>query len=209
MLIIEVYNISFNVNYKMIKLENFEEFKYYVKSDLYRYMTSSNIRSFLRAYFIPGFKYTFWLRVCQWCKSTNKTLLFFIARILLRHYSFKYGIIIPYQTSVGRGLYIGHFSCIVINESAIIGKNVNISQGVTIGEKNGGSSAGSPIIGDAVYIAAGAKIVGKCFIGNRVLIGANSVVTKDIEDNSVVVGIPARIISDKGSYDYVGSFFDK
>lgn len=192
----------------MTRIENWKEFKYYVKSDLYRYMTSCTLQSFLRAYLIPGFKYTFWLRICQWCKSTNKIVLFLFARLLLRNYSIKYGIMIPYQTSIARGLYIGHMSCIVVNALAIIGENVNLSQGVTIGQKNGGSRGGAPVIGDAVYIAAGAKVIGKCRIGNRAMIGANAVVTSDVCENSVVVGIPAKVISNKGSYDYVGSFLD-
>ena len=90
----------------------------------------------------------------------------------------------------------------------VIGKNVNLSQGVTIGQKNGGSREGVPVIGDAVYIAAGAKVIGKCRIGNRAVIGANAVVTSDVCENSVVVGCPAKVVSNKGSYDYVGSFFD-
>lgn len=186
----------------------FSVYKEYIKSDLFRYATSCDFKSFLRTYFTPGFRYTFWMRTCNWAKSADHLLLFVISRVILRHYSFKYGIMIPYQTKIGKGLYIGHFSCIVVNVEAVIGNNVNLSQGVTIGQKNGGSKAGAAVIGNAVYIAAGAKIVGKCFIGDRVVIGANAVVTNDIPENAVCVGIPAKIISYKGSFDYVGSFLD-
>ena len=181
--------------------------KDYIKHDLFRYMSSISKKSFLRAYFIPGFRYTFWLRFCQWSKTNENKIFFFIGRYLLYHYSIKYGIIIPYQTTIGKGLYIGHFSCIVINSNSIIGENVNISQGVTIGQKNGGSRNGSPIIGDKVYIGAGAKVIGNCQIGNNVVIGANCVVTKNINDGGVAVGIPMKIISYCGSVNYVGSFF--
>lgn len=114
---------------------------------------------------------------------------------------------IPYQTSIGPGLYIGHFSGIVVNVSAVIGSNVNISQCVTIGQKNEGNHVGTPIIGNKVYIAAGAKIIGRCRIGDRTVIGANAVVLNDIANDSVAVGIPAKIISKDGSQNYVGSFY--
>ena len=64
---------------------------------------------------------------------------------------------------------------------------------------------GSPIIGDNVYIATGAKIIGAIKIGNNVAIGANCVVTKDIPDNAVVVGVPGKVISYEGSKGYVNN----
>lgn len=192
----------------MNKIQSYKELKDYIKHDLYRYMTSISNKSFLRAYFIPGFRYTFWLRFCQWSKTTENKILFLIGRYLLYHYSIKYGIIIPYQTTIGKGLYIGHFSCIVVNPNSIIGENVNISQGVTIGQKNGGLKSGYPVIGNRVYIAAGAKVIGNCRIGNDAVIGANCVVTKSINDNAVVVGIPMNVVSYNGSSNYVGSFLN-
>ena len=103
------------------------------------------------------------------------------------------------NTKIGEGFYIGHFSGIVISSAAVIGKNCNISQGVTIGISGKGEDRGCPIIGDNVYIGAGAKVIGRITIGNNVAIGANAVVTKDVPDNAVVVGIPAKIISMDGA----------
>lgn len=120
-----------------------------------------------------------------------------------RHFKYKLGIDIPVGMEIGRGFYIGHFSCIVVSGEAVIGKNVNISQGVTIGRANRGERKGAATIGDEVYIGPGAKIVGKITIGNNVAIGANAVVTRDIPDNSVVVGIPARVISQEGAVGYI------
>lgn len=135
----------------------------------------------------------------------NKLLLplHIFARLRLRHYQFKYGIQIPSRTKIGRGFYIGHFGGIVVNGATVIGKNCNISQGVTIGQANRGPRKGCAIIGDNVYIGPGAKIVGHVNIGNNVAIGANAVVTKDIPDNAVVAGVPARIISMDGSEGYI------
>lgn len=129
--------------------------------------------------------------------------VFHIVRFLLGHYSVKYGISIPYKTRIGSGFYIGHFSGIFVNERAIIGMNCNISQGVTIGQVNRGQRQGWPTIGDNVYIGPGAKIIGQIHIGDNVAIGANCVVTSDIPDSAVVVGIPGKVISYKGSDGYI------
>ena len=91
---------------------------------------------------------------------------------------------------------------------AKIGKNCNISQGVTIGQSNRGKRAGVPVIGDSVFIGPGAKIFGAITIGNNVAIGANAVVTSDVPDNAVVAGIPARILSLLGSAGYVQHIYD-
>ncbi|MBR8759090.1 serine O-acetyltransferase [Porphyromonas levii] len=115
----------------------------------------------------------------------------------------KYGIQIPPATSIGKGFYIGHFGTIVVSPHAVIGDNVNISQGVTIGYANRGTNEGAAIIGNEVYIGPGAKIVGRVKIGNNVAIGANAVVTHDIPDNAVAVGIPAKVISYDGASGYV------
>lgn len=93
---------------------------------------------------------------------------------------------------IGGGMYIQHgFATIVTAES--IGNNVWINQQVTIGY----NGASAPTIGDNVVIYAGAKIIGGVHIGNNVTVGANAVVTKDIPDNCVVAGVPARIIKMK------------
>ena len=119
--------------------------------------------------------------------------------LMQRHY----GIQIPVTVRIGEGFYIGHFGGIVINGAATIGKNVNISHDVTIGVSNRWSNKGVPIIGDEVYIAPGAKIIGRIVIGNNVAIGANAVVTKDMPDNACVAGVPAKTISMDGSLGYI------
>lgn len=124
------------------------------------------------------------------------------------HYKFKFGINIPFITQIGKGFYIGHFGCIVVNQGTIIGNNVNISQGVTVGATNRGDKTGPPIIGNEVYIGPGAKIIGAIKVGNNVAIGANAVVTHDVPDNAVVGGVPARIISMKGTEGYVNRKYE-
>ncbi len=182
------------------------DYTYLVRSDLHRYAGDSKFSSFLINFMLyPGFIYSFWMRTCAYLKSHSifRYCLFPITWIILRHYEYKFGISISYRTQIGSGMYIGHFGGIIVNQNAVIGKNCNISHQVTLGKANRGARKGYPIIGDNVYIGPGAKIIGHVSIGNNVAIGANCVVTKDIPDNSVVVGVPGKIISSEGSADYV------
>lgn len=177
------------------------------KSDLYRYEGKTGIKIFLKHFFLsPGYKYSFFMRLCNKLASTKYMYPAWILSILfLMHYETKYGISIPFKTNIGKGFYIGHFGTIIVSSKSTIGNNCNISQGVTIGVSVRGKNKGYPTIGNEVYIGPGAKIIGKIFIGNNVSIGANCVVTKDIPDNAVVVGIPGNIISYKGSEGYINN----
>lgn len=114
------------------------------------------------------------------------------------------GITIESKADIGPGLYIGHYGNIFIGGDIKIGKLVNISQEVSVGYSGRGDSWGRPRhIGDCVYIAPGAKIVGKITIGNNVVVGANSVVSKSLPDNAVALGVPARIINYDSSRDFI------
>jgi serine O-acetyltransferase len=124
---------------------------------------------------------------------------------MLRHYQYRLGIGISYKTKIGAGFYISHYTGIFIHDNAVIGRNCNISQSVTIGKKNGGKHAGSPLLGDRVYLGPGCKIIGGIQVGNDVAIGANAVLTKDAADKSVMVGIPAQSIGFAGSMAYVNN----
>ena len=122
---------------------------------------------------------------------------------ILRHYQVLYGIYIHPKTKIGKGFYIGHYGGIVVNDEVVIGNNCNIGHNLTIGQTNRGRYKGCPVIGDNVYIGAGVAIIGRIRIGDNVAIGANAVVTKDVPDNAVVAGNPARIVSYKGSAGYI------
>ena len=124
---------------------------------------------------------------------------------MLRHYMYKLGISLYPGTKIGKGFYIGHFGTIIINGEVSIGQNCNISQGVTIGIAGREDNRGTPTIGDNVYIGPGAKIFGNITIGNNVGVGANAVVSKDVHDGSVVGGIPAKVLSTKGSLEFINN----
>lgn len=184
----------------------FREYQYLIRSDLYRISDSTSPAALL-THMLRGsaFKHTFWMRTCRYARShlLLRLSLYHVARRMLMHYTYKFGISIPFETNIGSGFYIGHFGGIVVNEACTIGKNCNISHGVTLGILNRGERQGCPTVGDNVYIGPGAKIIGAIRVGNFSAIGANAVVTKDVPDHAVVVGIPARVISQDGSTGYV------
>lgn len=124
-------------------------------------------------------------------------ILYIILKIKFDHLKQKLGFSIGINT-FGPGLSIAHYGCIVVNSNARIGANCRIHEGVTIGATNGKRNAAK--IGDNCFIGSGAKIIGDISIGNNVCIGANSLVVKDILENSVTVGgNPAKIISSNDS----------
>ena len=177
-----------------------------IASDLYRYTESLGVGSFLRYFLlVPGFKYTVALRLRRWARDGGFPASLFGPLFALIHYrwSLKYGISIPVTAEVGPGLFMGHSGGIFVSDQAVIGRDCNLSQGVTIGVANRGLRAGHATIGDRVYIGPGAKIVGAVTVGADAAIGANAVVTKDVPAWAVVGGVPARVISNEGSPGYV------
>lgn len=184
----------------------FETYRYLVYSDLYRITGRATFSLLIRQLmFGEGFKYVFWMRTCRYERSGmfRRWLVYPWAKLVLMRLRYRMGISIPIETSIGSGFYIGHFGGIVVNGECEIGKNCNISHGVTLGQANRGRSKGCPVIGDNVYIGPGAKVIGAVRVGRNVAIGANSVVTSNVLDNSVVVGIPAKVISQDGSSGYI------
>src|SRR3546814_7317915 len=111
---------------------------------------------------------------------------------------YKYGIAIPEYTVIGPGLFINRFGGIYVNGDAVIGANANLTHGAMLGQVNRGERAGSPILGDRIFVGAGAKIIGRIHLGDGCAVGANAVVIKDVPENGVVGGIPAKLISEIG-----------
>lgn len=171
----------------------------FVKSDLAR-LKPTKCKFIKYFFFNASFKITFWYRIGCYLKTKNGLffkLLYLLVFIVHKHNQYLTGIQLPIGCKIGKGLNFSHFSCIIINGMSIIGNNCTIFQGVTIGSVRG-PKGGVPIIGNNVVICAGAKIIGNVKIGNNVIIGAGSVVVNNIPDNCVVVGVPARIISENG-----------
>jgi serine O-acetyltransferase len=98
---------------------------------------------------------------------------------------------------IGRGLFIDHGVGVVIGETAVIGDNVTIFQGVTLGGTGKERGKRHPTIGNHVVIGAGAKVLGNITIGSHSMIGANAVVVRDVPEHSTVVGVPGRVARTK------------
>lgn len=132
-------------------------------------------------------KLTHWL----WKKEFR-----FTARLLSQITRLITGIEIHPGAVLGQSFFIDHGMGVVIGETTEIGDNVTIYQGVTLGGTGKEQGKRHPTIGNHVIIGAGAKVLGGITIGDNVKVGANSVVLKNVPDNSTVVGIPGRILQD-------------
>lgn len=124
--------------------------------------------------------------------------LYFLARLLSqisRHFT---GIEIHPGARLGRGVFIDHGMGVVIGETAIVGDNVLLYQGVTLGGTGLEQGKRHPTIGNNVVIGGGAKVLGNITIGDNSYIGANAVVIKDVPPNSTVVGVPGRVTKQDG-----------
>jgi serine O-acetyltransferase len=172
-----------------------------IYDDLYRYTGKRSLVLLFRYFFFtPGFRYVFLFRKTAHSKTLVSKLFW---KFLLRRCMLSTGIQIPAITKIDKGFRIVHFGHIVVNPSSIIGKNFNISHGVTLGHSEG-KQKGSPIIGNNVSIQTNAVVVGNVTIGNDVLIAPNSFVNFDVPNGALVIGNPAKIIEkEKASSKYI------
>lgn len=123
-----------------------------------------------------------------------KKKFFLVARILSQLSRFITGIEIHPGAKIGEGLFIDHGSGVVIGETAEIGDNVTIYQGVTLGGTGKEKGKRHPTVGNNVVISSGAKVLGSFKVGDNVNIGAGSVVLKPVPSNCTVVGVPGRVV---------------
>lgn len=121
-----------------------------------------------------------------------------LARFISQTGKFFTGIEIHPGAKIGRRFFIDHGMGVVIGETAEVGDNVTIYQGVTLGGTGKEKGKRHPTVGHDVVIGAGAKVLGNIHIGNRVKIGANAVVLRSVPDDSTVVGVPGEIVRIKG-----------
>ncbi|UZJ41327.1 serine acetyltransferase [Prosthecochloris sp. SCSIO W1101] len=164
----------------------------------------SNIRSDLKTYEGKWGSQGFWVMIVyrfgQWRYSiTNRFIRMpfsFFYKLLYKIVQILTGIELPCEVPVGKNFRIDHFGDIIISGYARFGDNCIVRNGVTVGLKNIDEKA-APQIGNNVNIGAGAKLLGNITIGNNVDIGANAVVISSVPDNSIAVGIPAKVIAKK------------
>ncbi len=132
-----------------------------------------------------------------WYRLAHKLYLkkhYFWARWISQRAARKTGIEIHPGATIGKGLFIDHGHGVIIGETAILGDNVTLYQGVTLGGTGKEQGKRHPTIGNNVMISAGAKVLGSFTIGDNCKIGAGSVVLKAVPPNSTVVGVPGRVV---------------
>ncbi|MFH0917524.1 MAG: serine O-acetyltransferase EpsC [Candidatus Omnitrophota bacterium] len=127
-----------------------------------------------------------------------KVKLFFLARFLSQVARFFTGIEIHPGAQIGKRFFIDHGLGVVIGETTIVGDDVLLYQGSTLGGTGIVKGKRHPTVGNNVVIGAGAKVLGNIVIGDNTYIGANAVVIKDVPPNSTVVGVPGRITKQDG-----------
>ncbi len=158
-------------------------------------------------FFTQGFWASFQYRCAHFVYNMRipivKQVLLAICLLWQKAIEITTGISIPASARIGHSFYIGHFGGIILNANTVIGNNCNISQGVTIGVSGIDDKRGVPVLGNNVYIGANSVLAGKVDIADNVLVGACSLVTVSVKAASTVVGVPAKIISNKGSEGYI------
>lgn len=122
----------------------------------------------------------------------------FLPRLVSQFAKFLTGIEIHPGAKIGKGLFIDHGMGVVIGETSVLGDNVTLFQGVTLGGTGKEKGKRHPTLGNNIVVGAGAKVLGNINIGDGVMIGANAVVIKDVPEDSTVVGVPGRIVRKEG-----------
>ena len=137
---------------------------------------------------------SFWaLLIHRLAHPLNEMGIPFFPRLLSQVARLLTGIEIHPGAILGPGLFIDHGMGVVIGETAIVGRDVTLFHGVTLGGVDGRVGRRHPRLGDGVIVGAGAKVLGPLWIGNDVTIGAQAVVLSDIPSGSTAVGIPAKL----------------
>lgn len=144
----------------------------------------------------PGFHAIIMHRIAHWFYRKR---IFLVARFISQINRFFTQIEIHPGAKIGEGFFIDHGAGVVIGETAEIGDNVTLYQGVTLGGTGKEKGKRHPTIGNNVVISSGAKVLGSFRVGDNVKIGAGSVVLKEVPPNSTVIGVPGRVVKREGT----------
>ena len=179
--------------------------RYCIYADIYRNIGYFNKKILIRELLFSKktVSLLIYYRLCRYYANKKKNIIeIFIHALLYWVFSNKQvamGIELNQRTEIGYGLRLPHRGCIIIHPRVKIGNNCEVMQGVTIGNNILKSRDNVALISNNVILGAGAKIIGPVTIGSNVIVGANSVVTQHIGDNSIFAGVPARKISSLNS----------
>ena len=149
------------------------------------------IHSDMEVFLYPSFKVMMHYRIAHKLYTQGH---YFLARWVSQRGVRKTGIEIHPGAQIGENFFIDHGNGVIIGETAVVGNNVTLYQGVTLGGTGKEHGKRHPTIGDNVMISAGAKVLGSFTIGENSKIGAGSVVIEEVPPNCTVVGVPGRIV---------------
>lgn len=149
------------------------------------------IHSSMEVFLYPSFKAMIYYRISH---KLYERKHYFLARWVSQKGAHKTGIEIHPGAKIGKGLFIDHGHGVIIGETAVIGDNVTLYQGVTLGGTGKEHGKRHPTLGNNVMVSAGAKVLGSFTIGENSKIGAGSVVLAEVPPNSTVVGVPGRVV---------------
>lgn len=153
-------------------------------------------RSFLEILFLyPGLRAVRMHRKANWCYRHK---LYFLARWISQRAAHKTGIEIHPAATIGKRLFIDHGTGVVIGETTVIGDDVTLYQGVTLGGTGKDTGKRHPTIGNGVMVGSGAKVLGPFTVGDNSMIAAGAVVLKEIPPNCTAVGVPAQVVKQNG-----------
>lgn len=149
------------------------------------------IHSNMEVFLYPSFQVMMHYRLAH---KLYRKKHYFWARLVSQRGARKTGIEIHPGAQIGKGFFIDHGNGVIIGETTIVGDNVTLYQGVTLGGTGKEQGKRHPTIGNNVMISAGAKVLGSFTIGDNSKIGAGSVVLEEVPSNSTVVGVPGRVV---------------
>ena len=149
------------------------------------------IHSSMEVFLYPSFKVMLHYRLAHKLYMNGH---YFLARWVSQRGVRKTGIEIHPGAQIGKGFFIDHGNGVIIGETTIIGDNVTLYQGVTLGGTGKEQGKRHPTLGDNIMIGAGAKVLGSCTIGDNCKIGAGRVVLCDVPSGATVVGVPGRVV---------------
>ncbi len=171
------------------------------QKDLWRIFGDASKKHMLKA-----MTWNHYLFLLSWRKIKSKSKITFFWRVINHHTKNSNGLEIPFTVQLGEGILLVHPYGITLNSNAIIGNNVTIYKGATIGNIKVGRRQGTPIIGDRVYIGLNSTIVGGVKIGSDVLVAPNTYINFDVPDHSVVIGSPGVIhMREHATYGYISN----
>lgn len=171
----------------------FDNIRYDLKSIKSRDPAARN--SFEVFLLYSGFHAVLWYRLSHWLFRHH---MFFLARFISQMARFFTGIEIHPGAQIGRGLLIDHGGGVVIGETAIVGDDCTIYQGVTLGGTGKDAGKRHPTLGNRVMVGSGAKVLGPFEVGDDSKIASNAVVLSEIPPDSTAVGVPARVVRQNG-----------